>query len=275
MPPSHPSSLCSLALAVTAATVSFMLSAPAAAADTGTAAESRNFYVRAGMVLERSRDARFMDRNCSAPPPGHFYGCGPGVDGAPYSSPGDFGTTVGVELGVGYAASPALRLEATGQYRPSFSFEGHHNYNLRDPRTVSADATSLSGMLSAYLELSGLGVPRFGRFSPFVGAGIGLSRIELDDMRVDFPITFVMLPGGSRTNFTWMLTAGLATPLGGRTTLDLAWRYTDAGTVETGRGTGRTICRNEGCNLASDYDVPDTRADLKSHGLHVSVRYAF
>ena len=170
---------------------------------------------------------------------------------------------------------PACDLKPPVNFRPSFSFEGRHNYNLRDPRTVSADATSLSGMLSAYLDLSHLGVSRLGRFSPFVGAGVGISRIELDDMRVDFPITFVMLPGGSRTNFTWMLTAGLATPLGERTTLDLAWRHTDAGTVETGRGTGRTICRSEGCNLASDYHVPETRADLKSHGLHLSLRYAF
>ena len=155
------------------------------------------------------------------------------------------------------------------------SFEGHHNYNRRNPRAVSADVSLLSGLLSAYLDLPGLGVPRFGSFSPFVGGGIGVARIDMDEMRLNFPITFVMLPRSRRTNFMWMLTAGLATSLGERTSLDLAWRYTDSGTVETGRGTGRTICRDEGCGLASDYDVPETRADLRSHGLHVSIRYAF
>ena len=35
-----------------------------------------------------------------------------GVDGAPLSTLGDFGTTGGIDLGLGYIASPALRLEA-------------------------------------------------------------------------------------------------------------------------------------------------------------------
>ena len=262
--------------AAIATTVSFMVSGPAEGTDADTGSpESSNLYLRAGLALDWSQDARFMDRDCSAPRPGHFYGCGPGVDGARYSSPGDFGTMIGLELGIGYIASPALRIEATAQHRPAFSFEGRHNYSRRDPRTVSADASLLSGMLSAYLDLPGLGTPRIGSFSPFVGAGIGVARIDMDEMRLNFPSTFVMLPGSRRTNFTWMLAVGLATSLGERTSLDLAWRYTDSGTVETGRGTGRTICRIEGCGLASDYKIPETRADLRSHGLHASVRYAF
>ena len=214
-----------------------------------------------------------MDRDCGAPRPGHFYGCGPGVDGAPYSSLGDFGTIAGIELGIGYVVSPVLRVDATAQFRPRFSFEGHSNYIRQHPKTVSADASSFSAMLSAYADLPGLGMPRLGPFSPFVGGGIGLSRIDIDDMRLDFPITVVTLPGGNRTNFAWVLTAGLSTSLGERMTLDLAWRYTDSGTVETGRGTGRTACRTEGCGRASNYEVPETRARLATHGLHLSIRY--
>ena len=295
MPPPRTSSIRSRAIAAVAVALPFValqftaLSflalpfvalAPAEAAGTNAASVQasptpRAFYLRAGIAFDRSMNTRFQDRDCRAPRPGHFYGCGPGVDGAPYSSPGGFGTMTGFEIGIGHLAFSPIRLEASVQYRPSFSFDGHHNYTRRSPRTVSADMSSLSAFLSAYRDLPGIGPARPGSFRPFVGGGIGLARIDIDETRLDFPLTFVTLPGGQRTNFAWMLTAGVATPLGEGATLDLAWRYTHSGTVETGPGTGRTVCRAEGCGLASEYPVPETRADLRSHGLSLSVRYAF
>ena len=234
-----------------------------------------DFYLRAGIAFDRSRETRFRDRDCNAPRPGHFYGCGPGVDGAPYSSLGGFGTISGFELGIGYFASPPIRIETSVQYRPSFSFTGHHNYSRKPPRSVSADMSSLSAIVAAHVDLAGLGVSRLGPFSPFVGGGVGLARIDIDETRLNFRETVVILPGERRVNFAWMLAAGVAAPLGERMTLDLAWRYTNSGSVVTGRGTGRTECRIKGCERDSEYEVPETRANLRSHGLHVSVRYAF
>ena len=281
MHPSRTSSLRTVQFAaVAAAIVSFLAVAPADA--TGAKREqsqatpvSNDFYLRAGLAIDRSSDARFRDRNCHAPRPDHFYGCGPGVDGAPYSSPGDFGTMTGFELGIGYLAFSPVRFEASVQYRPSFTFKGEHNYNRRHPRSVSADVSSRSAFLSAYLDLPVRGAARIGPLRPFVGGGVGLARIDIDATRINFPITVVTLPGGHRTNFAWLLTAGVAAPLGERAILDVAWRYTHSGTVETGRGTGRTACRTDGCDRASEYEVPETRASLRSHGLSVSVRYAF
>ena len=292
----------SLLAAATAAAISLAISVPAAAGAAGTdaptaptaaksttgdttesgrtpeiaaASDGRRLYVRTGMTIDQSKETRFRDGSCAAPRPGHFYGCGPGVDGAPYSSLGDFGTMVGFEVGIGYVASPALRMEAGVQYRPGFSFEGHHNYSRRLPRSVSADLSSLSATVAGYLDLPALGRTRFGPSRPFVGAGIGLARIDIDEMHLNFRRTVVTLPGDDRINLAWMLTAGVAVPVGEVATLDLAWRYTDFGTVETGRGTGRTVCRIEGCGLASEYAVPETLADLASHGLYISLRFAF
>lgn len=301
MSPFHVSTPLSVLLAATVAATSLMVAASAAGAGAGGAhapatppltapapspsagvaapapagvQPSSRLYLRAGLSLDRSRETRFKDRDCGAPRPGHFYGCGPGVDGAPFSSLGDFGTIAGIELGIGYVASPVLRVDATAEIRPEFSFDGHSNYLRQHPKTVSADASSLSAMLSAYVDLARLGLPRFGPFTPFVGGGVGLSRIDIDDMRLDFPETVVTIPGGHRTSFAWMLTAGLSTSLGERMTLDLAWRYTDFGAVETGRGTARTVCRNEGCGRASSYPVPETYARLATHGLRLSIRYS-
>ena len=280
MHPTRTSSLRTVRFAAAAAVVSLLAVAPAQADGAKTehapaAPVSNDFYLRAGLAIDRSASTRFSDPDCHPPLPGHFYGCGPGVDGAPYSSHGDFGTMLGFELGIGYVAFSPVRLEASVQYRPSFAFKGEHNYNRRNPRSVSADLSSRSAFLSAYFDLPASGPAGIRSLRPFVGGGVGLSRIEIDETRINFPITFVTLPGGHRTNFAWMLTAGFAAPLGERAILDLAWRYTNSGAVDTGPGTARTECRTPGCGRASTYLVPETRADLRSHGLSVSVRYPF
>ena len=120
-----------------------------------------DFYLRAGVVLDRSEKTRFKDTDCTSTSPAALYGCGNGIDNAPLSSLGDFGTMAGFELGLGYAVAPALRLEAVIQYRPNFSFEGRANFTqTTDQQAVSADLSSLTGMLAAYLDLSELGLPR-------------------------------------------------------------------------------------------------------------------
>ena len=71
-----------------------------------------------------------------------------------------------------------------------------------------------------------------------------------------------------------MVTAGVAAVLNARTTLELAWRYSDLGEVRTGRGAGRVVWR-DGSREPLPLDLAATRATLSSHGLRLSVRYAF
>ena len=59
------------------------------------------------------------------------------------------------------------------------------------------------------------------------------------ETRLTFPKARTLVPGTRRTALTWRLTAGLGMSWGERATLDLAWRYTDAGVIETGAGPGR------------------------------------
>ena len=99
-------------------------------------------------------------------------------------------------------------------------------------------------MLAAYVDLPELGVPRLGRFSPFLGGGAGAVQVEIGETRMAFPRTTTIVPGARRVNLAWMLTAGIATSLDYDTTLELAWRYTDLGPVETGEGRGRVVWRD-------------------------------
>ena len=233
-----------------------------------------DYYLRGGIGLDRPGEAAFTDTDCSSTSPAALYGCGTGGDGAPYRSAGRFGTVPAVELGLGYA-SGAIRFEALVEYRPQFTFEGRANFLAPERRQdVSAKLSSVSGMLAVLVDLAALGLPKPGPFAPFLGAGIGVAQTRIGKTTVTFPATTTSVPGGSRTGLVWMATAGVAVALGERVTLDLAWRYSDLGEVRTPRGPGRVVWR-DGSREPLPLDLAPTTAQLKGHGVRLSLRYAF
>ena len=239
------------------------------------AADAGRFYFVTGVVFDWSEETRFQDKNCASTSPAALYGCGNGLDGTPFGARGDFGTMTGFDLGFGYAMTAALRLEALMEYHPSFSFKGLSNFvQTTDRQDVSADLSSLHGVLAAYWDLTEVGVPRIGPLRPFIGGGGGLSRITIDETLMEFPKTTTAVPGGEQVNSAWMLAAGVAQSLGERVTLNVAWRYTDSGTVETGQAKGRVVWR-DGSRDPLEFDLAKTRANLSNHGLRVSLRYVF
>ena len=235
-------------------------------------------YVRGGVLIDRGEDTRFTDKDCGSQSPAALYGCGMGIDGEVLSSAGDFGVIPGLEVGLGYILHPTLRVEAAIQYRPNFSFDGNSNFRgleLTERRDVSAELSSLSGMLAAYVDIFELLLLQFATpIGPFIGVGAGLSRIDIEETRMNFPRTSTIVPGGNHLNLSWMLTAGVAISLRGRMTVDVAWRYTDHGAIETSRGEGQVVWRFES-REPLQLDLGGTRGHLRSHGLNVSLRYTF
>ncbi len=245
------------------------LSTTCAAADPG------DFYLRAGIGLDRPAESVFSDRDCSSVSPAALYGCGRGGDGAPYRSVGDFGMPEALEIGLGRVATRALRFEVLAGYRPRLEFRGRANFlqPMRE-QAVEAKVSSLSALLAVHVDLPALGVPKIGPLEPFVGVGAGIVRTRIGETTLTFPRTRTTVPGTDRTEFVWMVTAGVAAVLNARATLELAWRYSDLGEVRTGRGVGRVVWR-DGSREPLPLDLAATRATLSSHGLRLSVRYAF
>ena len=240
-------------------------------------------YIRGGILLDRANDTRLQDKNCSSVD--RVFGCGDEGDGTPEGSFGDFENMTGWEIGLGYPLVPALRLEFAVQYRPQFSFEGRAHFNsdvlrnLSDSQDVSAEVSMWSGLLTTYLEvpLPGIALLRFTPINPFLGAGAGLTRIEISDISMDFPATAesLIVPGDHQVSFSWMLTLGVAVSLT-KWTIDLAWRYTDHGDIETAAGIGRKVCRIANCRLPElDLPVDAAIGTLQSQGFTLSVRYSF
>ena len=240
-----------------------------------SSADAGDFYVRAGVGISRAAEVAFTDSDCSSESPAALYGCGRGGDGAPYRSLGAFGTAAALETGIGYAVSSRVRLEALVDYRPGLEFDGVANFlELGRQQSVAADISSLSGTVMAYVDMPGPVLPKVGSLKFFVGAGAGIARNRIGETRMTFPATKTVVPGGIRSGFAWMVAAGVGAALSERSTLELLWRYSDLGEARTGSGQGRVIW-HDGRREPLLLDLAETRAKLRSHGLRLSLRYAF
>ena len=87
---------------------------------------------------------------------------------------------------------------------------------------------------------------------------------------------FTGLPPGSGRSATGMVTAGLAVPVAARLRFDLAYRYTDAGSVGTAPGGDILIVRyNRGYRSEVEVPINETTADFRTHAVLATLRVDF
>jgi opacity protein-like surface antigen len=251
-------------------------SAVALAALTAGNAAAQGLYVRIGAGLDAAALSRLLDGDCAETDPPALFGCGAGEDGDTLSAVGDFGNSLMLDLGVGVTLLLGLRAELSVHYRPNSDFEGNANFlGAGASQPVQGSGWSIAVMANAYLDLSAIGLPRLGPLHPFIGAGIGLAYNSIGAIVFDFPelgtnaATVTM--GGDSGSLAYMLTVGVSLPVTDRLEIDLAYRYSDLGSVRTDAGLAEII-RDFGTTILA---IGSTTADLRSHGLVASVRVGF
>lgn len=147
-------------------------------------------------------------------------------------------------LGIGYIANEWLRFDVTGEYRGAANFHGFDvgaisGGAFADDR-YTARKSEWTFLLNGYVDLgTWYGV------TPFVGAGVGVSRNTISnfgDFSVCVDSSSCAGNGGSdayagaasQWNFAWALHAGLAFQLSRHVTLEFAYRYIDLGNARSG-----------------------------------------
>lgn len=92
-----------------------------------------------------------------------------------------------------------------------------------------ADVSALAALLNAYVEFDGV-------VRPYVGGGIGVSRVEATDWRTIRPDGRTgRRPDAEGWNFAWALAGGVGFDVADNVTLDAGYRYLALGSAETGR----------------------------------------
>ena len=234
-------------------------------------AEAGDPYLRLGVGFDLSNTTAFMDVNCRNASPDALYGCGRDPTGAPRRSLGDFGTPAALEFGLGHDTGSTMRYELLFEYRPRFEFGGNANFVASLPEEpVHAKLSSLSAMVAAFVDLGRSGSAN----SPFIGFGIGMARNRVGTTTMTFRTTRTEVPGNSSSDLAWMVTAGFGVALDERTTLDVAWRYTDLGRVRTGTGSGQVVRLSDGTTVVP-LNLAPTQARITGKGFRISVRRPF
>jgi len=141
----------------------------------------------------------------------------------------DLGSGYSAEIGVGLLFSDAFRADITYGRRDGYDLTGS------DPAGTAFDpaVTSDSIMLNAYYTFP---VTWFKRLKPYLGAGVGASKNEMNPLHWSDGTSSGTLPGGSNTGFAWQATAVLDILLSEKWTLDLRYRYMDMGEFTKDRG---------------------------------------
>ena len=82
---------------------------------------------------------------------------------------------------------------------------------------------------------------------------------------------YTLMPGGTRYDFAWSAAAGLAFAVSESVTLELAYRYSDLGKIET--DTGTMFVQKHASSLT--LPIAPTEAELTSQSVTLSARFGF
>ena len=190
-----------------------------------------------GMALIRSQHTRFVD--------GEDAGHAALYASEEHFDPGAFDNAFQFHLAACVRLPHRLRGQLEFALGRALDWRGTTNYrDSGDHQPSEASVDTRQALLAGFHDFTGRRLASGQRIQPFLGAGMGITNYRLSDYVQRFPepdepdgylrrgpdgeIPFNALPGGGGWNFTWMLTAGVAIPIGASTHLDLSYRYTDA-----------------------------------------------
>lgn len=245
----------------------------------------RGAYVNIGLAVQAPQDARFAD--------GADDGHAPLYGRPELFTSGEFGTAFLSHIAAGYRFMPRLRFQVEIGMARQREYRGTANYAGAGAfQPSSADLGTRQLLAAGFYDVAVWRIGPVLRIEPYVGAGAGFTYYRLDNFVQRFPdpddaagylrrgaadeVPFTDLPAGSGRSATGMVTAGLAVPVGGRVRFDLAYRYTDAGSVGTAAGGDILIVRyNRGYRSEVEVPINETAADFRTHAMLATLRVDF
>jgi opacity protein-like surface antigen len=190
-----------------------------------------------------------------------------------------------IGAGIGIQLDRRFRVDLTGEYRSTANVKALDNLTatLADPVGSLQANTLYQGNLSAHVGLLNGYIDLFNwrGFTPYVGAGIGVARLSMDDFTTASSATFtetatgtqaIQLSNGSagsqtKTNLAWALMIGTSYDLSQNAKLDLGYRYLNMGNGAAAT-TGIIDC------VCGPSAGPLKVSDLESHEFRIGIRWS-
>ena len=220
---------------MSAGAASLLLSSAALAADMPSIAPAPQYYAQppadfGGWYLRG--DIGFSNQRVNhLDTPGYH---DPGITVPPTIGLG-FDTAGVFDLGFGYRFNNWFRVDVTGQYRGNANMHGldivSFNGAVIGTDEYRASKSEWVVLANAYADLG-----TWWCMTPFVGAGIGMSRNTISNfVDINTPnLGVAFAPTGSKWDFAWALHAGVGYKVTPALTLELAYHYLNLGDGATG-----------------------------------------
>lgn len=176
----------------------------------------------------------------------------------------DVGSSPIVGLGIGARLLPSLRTDLTVSYRPGYSFSATDTtFSPGTTLIAKGDVKTLAVLINAYYDF-----PAIAGFTPYVGGGVGLARNDIGKSTITTTtgLPVATIDGDTSTHFAWQVGAGVSYAISTAVTLDIGYRYFDAG-------------EGKSADTGTVLGVPATgltnRGDVRAHEVQVGLRIGF
>jgi opacity protein-like surface antigen len=197
-------------------------------------AEYGGWYLRGDIGFSTERAGNFHEDGLVPPPT------------SVQNTAGAFETGGIYRLGVGYQFNSWLRADVTGEYRTPAtwsSFDITNSGGTLIPEHVELVKSEFVALANVYADLG-----TWWCITPFVGAGAGFAGIKLSNFQETAPFGFnpnvnpnpnpIMAnnfaPEATQWNFAWALHAGVAYKVTPNFSVELAYRYLNLGSAQSG-----------------------------------------
>jgi len=142
------------------------------------------------------------------------------------------------EIGSGWLAGVGAGMRFTPNLRADivYTYRGGYHMSAPDqgapPATFKADISSHAVMATGYADFP-IANPRI---VPFAGIGFGWAQVNMSSFSETTAEGTANLPGGSKGNFAWQVTAGVGFALSRGIIVDVFYRYFDGGHASSDAG---------------------------------------
>lgn len=134
-------------------------------------------------------------------------------------------------VGIGYRATPNIRVDFTVDWRDRYGIEGRGGFTA-GAVPIETDLENQTYMFNLYYDLDQLPIVELpGALKPYIGAGIGIANNEVDDETIVFRGNVVNFEADDETQFGWQLMIGASYHFTENWSADLAYRYGDFGRI--------------------------------------------
>jgi opacity protein-like surface antigen len=141
----------------------------------------------------------------------------------------DYDNTVAFTGGVGVKRG-WFRSDLTVDYAPQAKFNGNTANALAAQPQYAAKIDATTVLTNVYFDLG-----TWVGFTPYVGAGVGLSYLRSGDYGDSTLPAGELVPVATRWDFSWAAMAGLSFQVTPRWTVDVGYRYLKFGNAISGR----------------------------------------